>query len=242
MKFIMLMLYRYLKVNKIMKKIILVFTLLISLAEAANAQVSIIPKGGVNFSNVRFDNDHDVDGQKVAVGFSAGVGIKANINDNVFFQPELMFTQKGFSAKKDGSAGGYNGTYRLNYLQVPILFGLQSNGDEDAVKVYVNAGPSIGYLLGGTVKGNWDILGFGDDVNKTIKFTDDPDPIQLNELNANRVEVGIVGGGGVLFSVARGVNMFVDARYNYGLTDYNKETDKSRNSVFSITSGLQFKL
>jgi hypothetical protein len=223
-----------------MKKIF-ILAALTAMTSAAFAQVSVIPKAGITIANASLADDNFLeDGKSSLMGFTAGLGFNFPVTEDNFFsiQPEFLYSQKGFSSAANGIVN-YNGDYRLNYIEVPLLAKINFGGE--AVKLYVNAGPSVGYLLGGRVKGSGNLLGIaGTSINEPLEFTDSPNPFSFNQLDANRVDIGLNFGGGLGYSLG-GPVIFADVRYNMGLTDYNRDS-KSKNQVFAITAGLQIPL
>ncbi len=207
----------------------------------AVAQVSVIPKFGINISNVAFDDNTWAEREEL-IGFTGGVGLNYSLSDDGFLsiQPELLFSQKGFSAAGSAFGVNYDGTYRLNYLELPLLAKITFGGN--AFKAYVNAGPSVAYLLSGRVKGRGNLLGiFGSNIDEAIQFTDDPNRLNITQLDANRIEAGVNFGGGIGYGFGNNSALFVDVRYNLGLTDFDKN-QQSKNRVFAIAAGVQIPL
>ena len=64
---------------------------------------------------------------------------------------------------------------------------------------------------------------------------------EFDRIDANRIDLGFVIGGGINFSLVPGVASFVDLRYNHGLTDYDRE-EVSKNRTFTIAVGMEFPL
>jgi hypothetical protein len=223
--------------KRTMKKQLLTLLLCVGGVAPVLAQVRLLPKAGVSISSVAFDADGAIEGLKSRPGIVLGVGVNVPQSPILSFQTELLYVSKGFAAEENGIID-YDGYVSLNYLEVPILakatFGTKQLG------VYGNGGLSIGYLLGGRMKGDWDIFDVGEDFDQALEFTDDPNPLALHEVDANRVDVGLNVGGGLNFS-AGAVPMFLDLRYVLGLTDYDKETT-SKNRTFMITLGSQIGL
>ncbi len=202
------------------------------------AQVSIIPRVGISLANAAIDEDNKRAGQRAVLGLTTGLGVNFALTPDKFLsvQPEILYSQKGWAAENNGLVS-YDGSYRLNYLEIPVL--LKVNFGGETVRAYVNAGPSVGYLLGGRLSGDWNALGLlGGDVGGPLRFTQTPD--LLNELDANRTEIGLNFGGGAGYAFGGRV-LFVDVRYNMGLTDYNRAFE-SKNRVFAFTVGLQVPL
>lgn len=134
-----------------MKKTVLLAALS-AITGLATAQVSIIPRAGITIANASLADDNGLrNGKTSLLGFTGGLGFNFSVTDDNFFsiQPEILYVQKGFSAAATGIIN-YNGDYRLNYVEVPLLFKINFGGE--AVKLYVNAGPSVGYLLNGRIK------------------------------------------------------------------------------------------
>jgi len=208
----------------------------------AFAQVSLIPKAGVNFANAVLSDNNALEGGKSSlVGFTAGLGFNFSLSSDNFLsiQPEILYSQKGFSSAASGLIS-YEGDYRLNYLEIPLLAKINFGGEK--VRLYVNAGPSIGYLLSGRVNGRGSFLGLvSTSIDESIKFTDSPTPLDIRQLDANRIEAGLNFGGGVGYAFLGSTALFVDIRYNMGLTDFNNQ-EQSKNRVFALTAGLQIPL
>ena len=198
-----------------MKRTFLLFAFLLTLGTVAQAQVSIIPKGGITLSNISFDQDQP--GQKSRMGYVAGLGINFPITSDNFFsiQPELLYIQQGTRV-----TGGDLG---LNYAQLPLLLKINFGGEN--FPIYVNAGPSFGYLL------NPPSAAVGD-----VSFTD-----------PKRLDIGLQFGGGLGVKAGPG-NVLLDARYGFGITDINNlpnggdALNKSKNNVFQFTVGYAIPL
>ena len=198
-----------------MKKPFLFLALLLTLGFTAQAQVSLIPKAGISLSNINFDQD--LAGQKSKLGYVAGLGVNFPLTADRFFsiQPELLYIQQGTRA----TAGDFD----LNYVQVPLL--LKISFGEENLPIYVNAGPSFGYLL------NTPMASFS---NLTFN-------------NPKKLDIGLQFGGGVGFGLGPG-SLLLDARYGFGLTDLRNESgaadsfNKSKNNVFQFTLGYAIPL
>jgi hypothetical protein len=197
-----------------MKRTFLLLAFILTLGTVAQAQVSIIPKGGITLSNINFDQD--LPGQKSRMGYVAGLGLNFPITSDNFFsiQPELLYIQQGTRLTA--------GSYGLNYAQLPLLLKINFGGE--GFPIYVNAGPSFGYLLNPPTR-------IGD-----IAFND-----------PKRLDIGLQFGGG--FGVKAGPgNVLLDARYGFGITNINNlatggdAANQSKNNVFQFTVGYAIPL
>ncbi len=127
------------------KKQVFILAGAVLLSLGAQAQIAILPKAGVTLSSVSYgDESND---QRAKVGFVGGAGLEIGIVENFFsVQPELLFIRKGERYR----SGGAETKATLNYLELPVLAKL-SFGSE-AVKGYLNAGPSLAMGLTGKHK------------------------------------------------------------------------------------------
>lgn len=201
-----------------MKKLLLVFTFGAIMAASAWAQVGI--KAGVNFATMAQDGQgvsrDDIENHSIiapVLGLTFGI----NVADLLTIQPELLFSQSGGSNTYAVLGTITKNTYRINYLELPVLAKLQfGNTNQEGVGIHIAAGPWIGYALSGkyTTKTTLDdtVLNEADD-----KFTFD------NKDDAERINYGMIGAAGVSFG-----NLVVDLRYNYG---FNNLLDKDANNA-----------
>ncbi|AQG78579.1 porin family protein [Spirosoma montaniterrae] len=148
-------------------------------------------KGGLNASSLFYDNQ-GVSNKQERIGFHAGVFAQAPLGEFFAIQPELLYMTKGASA--DYNVLGINGrnTFRLNYVELPVLATFKLGQ-----AVELQAGPYVSYLLNSNINSNGD---FGSGV------------AAINRNNFNRVDYGVAGGLNVYFG-----KMFVGARYEQGL-------------------------
>lgn len=119
-----------------MRKIIFTISFLV-LAYFGYSQVSFGLKSGTNIATVK-DINRD---PKNRVGWYGGAFLTTPIYKKIFFQPELLFSAKGYS-----DYGTPNVTkktaVRLNYITAPLLFRYKIDH-----KTSLFLGPEFGYLL-----------------------------------------------------------------------------------------------
>jgi hypothetical protein len=155
-------------------------------------------KGGVNMSNLYSDSD-DIDDENALWGFNAGVFAAFPIADNIFIQPEILYTTKG--AELDYNFAGIEGNskFKLGYVEVPLLvrFNLTENFN-------IHVGGYASYLVNAKAKGEGD-----------FEFEED-----LDADDFERFDAGLSAGVGVDFNP-----ISIGLRYNYGLTTIGKERD-----------------
>ncbi len=124
-----------------MKKATFLLLALLALITAKAQQVHLGIKGGVNISNLHFNNNTSTD-SKVGVHF----GLLAHIHASKTWalQPELLYSLEGAKAK-----GNNDVTFNLNYLNVPVLLQYMFNNG-----FRLEGGPQLGFLLNAKTKTN----------------------------------------------------------------------------------------
>ncbi|KAB1231878.1 porin family protein [Chryseobacterium viscerum] len=168
--------------------------------------IELIPKAGINFANQSIKN---VNGEKSKVSFQAGLGVNIQTGvKNFSIQPEVNFISKGTKFKN--SFG--NETYNFNYIEVPVL-AKYSFGP-----VYVNAGPSIGFLMG------------------------ESDKIKAAYGKTKTIDFGVQMGAGIAIPAGPG-KMIIDGRYNLGLSNISDEKGVDvKNRGFTVSLGYAIPL
>jgi hypothetical protein len=211
----------------------------------AFAQISIIPKGGITYSNIIFEEK--MDNQRAKIGLVGGVGINIPLSKEGFFsvQPEFLFIQKGYKSTfifraidpNDPILGdnSYENTLILSYFELPVLAKV-SFGNQ-ILKAYVNAGPSVGFGLEGK--------GIIEDDNEKLETS-----LQFgkNQELKNRFDFGAQFGGGIGLKAGPGA-LLLDLRYGLGFSNLYKTSDtvsredaKSQHRVFALTVGYSIPL
>ena len=176
--------------------------------ETAKAKdVNVGAKTGANFATINSDNFDSFDNR---TAFHVGLVAEFGISETFSFQPELLYSSQG----SDYSDPGFDGTIKLDYLNVPLM-----------AKFYVGegfsleVGPQVGFLLSATDEGD----GYDIDMKDYVKGID---------FGVN-VGVGYKLDGGLNFG----------ARYNLGLTDVNdgyEEGGTYKNGVIQAYVGYFF--
>lgn len=216
-----------------MKKQIAIFaTFLAAVAAAPSAHaqgIRIGVKGGANLSNLSGDLTNE-DRYENKFGFHGGLMLNIGLLDDGFLsvQPEVLFSQKGFTYADDEFTSGtirykYDGDVTYNYIDVPVLLKIKAGS------VYFEAGPQYSYLL--KIKNDARVsLNGNTAVNTTTADLDD----------VNRNEIGYAAGLG--YQSEGG--LMLGLRYNGSFTDFGKdgyqdaETRNARNSVFQASVGF----
>jgi hypothetical protein len=194
------------------------FLLLIG-STPALAQLDIKPgvRAGVNFANVR--GDDVTDEIESTTGFHAGVVLLVDPVGPLAFQPELLYTQRGFET------GDASGTLSVtaNYIQLNALAKLQIPVT-GPISPHFTIGPAVGIKA----SESGEISGEGGSISgDTDDFSD--------------TEISGVFGAGVDIAAGFGTVM-IDVRYDLGLTNAidDDPAPSVKTGTFGISAGLLF--
>ena len=139
---------------------------------------------------------------KSKAGLDLGILLNIPVGGAFSIQPEVHFMQKGYKIEDFGMINGTQ-LNTLNYLEVPVSAKLTFG---EQIKMFVQAGPSLGYLMGGESENGSN--------SEKITLTD-----------WDRMDVGGMVGTGFAFAII-GMEAFVDIRYLIGFTKTLKDTDE----------------
>ena len=211
-----------------MKKVTALFIMNLVLATSLYAQVNVLAKAGVSWSSVSFNED--INDQFVGdfdygpkAGFIAGLATEIPLGGDKFsLQPELLFHQKGYTAKYADSESSSSFTHTLNYLEVPVLFRANFG------KFYATTGTYVGFGVGGNYKGSITAtsIGFTTDWEGKVKFGPEPDNYTGSNQYVNAVDFGVQLGAGMNVGL-----VVIDLRFGLGLTDIIDKRDLNTNTL-----------
>ena len=184
---------------------------------AAPAQVTLIPRAGISLTNYRINQQQNVT-TRWGTGVMAGASINVALPKVAWLtlQPELYYVQKAFSSDGQdiipqiGAGLSWQANRRSDYLEMPLL--AKATLGKGRLRVFGNAGPSLGYLLGSSDA--FAIVVDGQKVPLTNNVRTDKPFGGFNQL-----EVALQAGGGLGWAVGPGT-LLVEARYALGLTHY----------------------
>jgi len=214
-----------------MKKVIssiLVMMLLFVTAQSF-AQLNFGVKAGLNLANMTAKDKDNTwsDDYSMKTGFHLGVTAGFSIMDNLFIEPGLLFSTKGFKVDEDG--GNY--TFNMNYLDIPInaIYKI----DLGCLNVFVHTGPYFGYAISGKMKSDDKIF-----MTDNFELTDEQD-IEIGSDEAKddikALDIGWNIGAGVEIS-----GITVGIQYGLGLANLSPSTANetvAKNKVIGISVG-----
>jgi hypothetical protein len=161
-----------------------------------------------------------------------GVSFKYYKEKYVGFQAELYTITKGYRVPVDENDETNKTTFkRVNtYIELPIFMQFRLN--LTFAYVHVQAGPYISYLISAKE---------GDNSSGNYKM----ESVNFNVLRDNRVDYGLIGGGGLSHDFKWGT-IQVEVRVSYGFGDLYKHTytdmpDQSKSVTQAINIGYFYR-
>lgn len=156
--------------------------------------------GGLNFADLDIVGDGEEQDVSARTLYGFGVVFGVALNDYVAIQVEPKYMQKGGTLIQSDSDPEFDA--KADFIEVPV-FVKASIGDR--IRPYVLAGPTFGYLMAASVKGEAMGLTFEADWKDISKD----------------FEIALTFGAGVSMQVGRG-SFFLDGRYCLGLVNLNE--------------------
>jgi Outer membrane protein beta-barrel domain len=177
-------------------------------------------KIGGNLSNV-YDTKGDAFNANPKIGLAAGGFLSIPIIKYLGFQPELLFSQKGFRATGNFLDGTYNLTRTTNYIDIPLLIALKPSN-----QITLLVGPQYSYLLS-----QKDVFS-----NGSISIVDQQ---QFENNNVRKNIFCFLGGLDVTLN-----HMVIGARIGWDISDNNGDGTSSspryKNVWYQATLGYRF--
>jgi hypothetical protein len=196
---------------------------------AVQGQTVLGLRAGVNVANVDGDDipinlDSRVGlnlGGFVSVPFSGGVGVLLGAN----------YSQRGAKILAGDSGEGVDITLELDYIEIPALLTLTFRSDGPLGGRFY-AGPAFAFEVSCGIRAESQ----GVELSADCDQPEDPVPTES-------FDVGAIGGAGLLWETAGGMELFLDAFYNLGLTSIvDVEDQDAKNRTFTVQAGVGFPL
>lgn len=211
-----------------MRKITLTIAALATMTIAAKAQMSVrfAPEVGLNFTNMNMEiSDEKID-TKFKPGLKIGAVVDLGIAKKLSIQPGVFFTTKG--TKVDDELGPLEVKYTRNTsnIEVPVNV-VYHFGEGIGDGLFVQAGPYVGYAIGGKDKSDIDGV---DDVDLEIGSDEVEDDLKPLDFGFNV---------GVGYQIPMG--LFARVQYGMGLANLSPQDNTSqKNWGFGLSVGYFF--
>jgi len=197
------------KTQIIMKKILLLFAVILFVANVSFGQFALGVKIGYNANKLSTNLD------SIKTQFNSGfhVGIWTHLGKRFYVAPELLYTMSGAVFSEDGkvSTNGWKQKITIGSVDIPVLLGLKII-HSDVLTWRIELGPEASITVNKKVKDENSVIG------------------PITESSLKDVNWNVMAGTGidVLF-------LKFDIRYKYGL---NKMIDDVQNWQFDSHNGM----
>ena len=188
------------KIKTIMIKYI-ILSLFAVAAINTKAQVNLGIYGGVNVSNISYNNGSIDDASARVAGYHAGLIVDLGLAKVISIQTGLNLSQRGGKELLSTGNNTYSYAYRPMYIDIPVLLNIKI--PIGGLAIHLAAGPYFSYGVAGTREATYN--------NVTIS-----QKIDWNDIK--RTDVGLR----MQARVFLGTSFFVGAYYDQGLSNISK--------------------
>jgi hypothetical protein len=188
-----------------MKKTVVTTFFLLFIVSRSFGQIDFGFKAGLNVSNGKYEG---MSQYKSRLGFNAGAYSEINFNQKIFLRPELQYSVKGYKFPATAFSGA--GTLSLNYITLPVLFGVRP-----VEELSFLLGPEFGFLA-----------------NANSKFDGKDHDVKSNFQN---IDIGVDVGASYRLTKRLGAEL----RYSYGFKGLQKSMFNTDNSGNIISGGTK---
>jgi Outer membrane protein beta-barrel domain len=254
-----------------MKRSIFYFAILglLLLCFGADAQdVAIGIRGGISIPNLSAGGSEQNPlntGYSSRQGPDVGLYAEFKFSDLFSLQPMIQYSSQG--GKKNGMQAfptpdaikqqyqqegqtaptylyaKFNSDAKLNYLMIPVLAKFGWNFHKSPLRIYVDAGPFVGFLLSAkqVTSGT---SNFYADAAGTQQVTPSPqnlDNTQDIKVQLNKTNFGIEGNLGLQYKLKQSY-VFIEGGGNYGFLNIQKGTANGKNNTGAATIDVGYAL
>jgi hypothetical protein len=239
---------------------VIFFTVIVT---TSNAQIALGIRGGVSIPNLTSGGSEQNQlntGYSSRLGPEFGILAEFKISDLFSLQPMVEYSSQG--GKKDGFQAfptpaaaipyfppgeaptylwaDFNGRVILNYLRVPALAKFGHTFKSSPWRVYIDAGPFVGFLL--SAKQNTSGYGtvYADQEKQQPLGNESFDSTQSIKNQLNSTNFGVEGNIGLNYRFGGPNNIFLEVGGNYGFLNIQKGSANGKNNTGAATIVLGY--
>lgn len=233
--------------------------------QASAQQIDLGARGGISIPNLSAGGKESNplnEGYKSRLGPEFGIFGEYHFSKLFSVQAQINFSGQG--GKKDGLQAmpadprlasvlppGTKYTYanfkseaKFNYLMVPILAKFGWNLGKSPFRLYVDAGPFVGFLLSGkqVITGNSPIYMDPEGQVPLVPASSLDATVDIKD-QLNKVNFGVSGNVGVAYQFGRS-NIFIEGGGNYGFLNIQKGSANGKNNIGAgtVVLGYSFRI
>lgn len=203
-------------------------------------------KGGVNFANVSYKSNGEVDDANMLTSFHVGIVGDIPLAKILAIQPGILFTGKGSKIQSGGpnDITYYKATTNPLYVEVPVNAVIKLPLPSSESNFFFGAGPYIAIGVGGKRKIEGKYLNVAYSSNEKIQFSND-DPTTFN--NEEGTGLGVMRRFDYGFNGIAGFELnsvLIAVNYGYGLAKLqsgskSSEDNDNKHRVLSLSIGFK---
>ena len=206
------------------------------LATYTFAQTSFGIRAGVNFQNINGEDEAgDKLDNKMATKFHVGVQADIPVGTDFYFQPGLLFNNKGSKLNYNGMV---ESNVNLGYLELPLS--LVYKPTLGAGNLILGFGPYVGFGITGKAK---DSKFVGQDITLGVEYKND---VLDSDPDDNIYFKRMDGGANIFAGYGFAENLFIQLNAQLGLMNItpkregNDPEGKSKHTGFGVSIGYNF--
>lgn len=214
---------------------------------AVQAQSGFGVHGGAIMTNTKQEADGEEVDSKYRFSWKGGITASVPLTEKLSFMPQLNVLSKGYKVEESAEFGEFSfkvkAAANLTYVELPLNFVYHANTSEEGF--FAGIGPSLSYGIGGKLKYEVDLSGFGSESEEIdVKFDGKKNDGNLNDPDDIPEEVHLKAfefGGNVLAGYRFSSGLFIQANYNHGFSNISPdEGTKAKNKYFGLGIGYFF--
>jgi hypothetical protein len=202
-----------------------VFVLSFILSFSTQAQMTFGVKAGLNMANASVNFGGEKLTSDGIMGFHVGGILEMELTKEVYFQPGLLISQKGYELSD------FDASMKPIFIEIPLNIGFRYHQKREDWGIFAQAGPFIGYGVAGKTEVGGE--------SESIKFgSDEGDGITTESDDLKPLDFGINAGLGFEYN-----NLFATLTYGLGFANLTPGGDGDNGVKFNtigISLGYKF--
>ncbi|MDR3283798.1 MAG: PorT family protein [Treponema sp.] len=174
-------------------------------------------------------------------GFTIGIPARYQFFDWLAVQTTFQYTQKNHALVRTGLNSAIHSEWTNSYLELPLMANFSFGGKR--LRGFLNTGGYIGLWADSHIKGSARGLSQNPFDVDAIYYESYDEQVPWDNKRDQRFEAGLLAGIGVQYALSF-CTFYVEGRFNYGLTDMQKDYMIQKvpriNDTITIQAGVLF--
>jgi hypothetical protein len=174
-------------------------------------------------------------------GFTIGIPARYQFFDWFAVQAAFQYVQKNHALVRTELNAAIHSEWTNSYLELPLMANFSFGGKK--LRGFLNTGGYIGFWADSHIKGSARALSENPFTGVGSYYESYDEKVPWDERRDNRFEAGLLAGIGVQYALAF-CTFYGEARFNYGLTDMQKDYMRQQvprvNDTITIQAGVLF--